>query len=430
VSNRPILKTSPLALAEEAKAVFARADAEGRILDQDEREYVETLLTRAEERGDYERRMKATGLFGDSGQMLSAGDYTAGAAALTPGQIFTSSPGFKQLFDGDASLPERWSTGSVELPGHWQTKGTLLEGSGAPGSGSGGGLIAAPQVVPGVVETLFQQLHLADLMLSGVASTSTIRYVNEGTATSGAAGVAEGGTKPESTLGLSTKDEPLKKIATFLPISSELLEDAPAVQQFITGRLSYFIRIEEERQLLRGQSTGNTNEVQGLLYNRSVPVYTGGTADNKAVQMFKALNSVRGSAYIEPDWIVMSPSDYQVIRLLTDTAGQFFGGGPFLGPYGGPQGPVGASGQIVGNDMLWGKPLYVSAALSAGTALIGTVANAQIWRRGGVSVEASNSHGSFFQLNLVALRAEERLALAVYRASGFCEVRLATGPGG
>jgi hypothetical protein len=30
-------------------------------------------------------------------------------------------------------------------------KGTLLEGAGAPGSGTGGGLLGAPQVVPGVV---------------------------------------------------------------------------------------------------------------------------------------------------------------------------------------------------------------------------------------------------------------------------------------
>jgi hypothetical protein len=42
-----------------------------------------------------------------------------------------------------------------------------------------------------------------------------------------------------------------------------------------------------------------------------------------------------------------------------------------------------------------------------------------------VSVEASNSHSNFFQVNLVALRAEERLGLAVYRAGGYVEARLA-----
>ena len=73
-----------------------------------------------------------------------------------------------------------------------QTKGTLLEGSGSPGTGSGGGALPIPQVVPGVVQTLFQRLTVSGLVLEGQTSGNTIRYVNEGTATSGAAGVAEG----------------------------------------------------------------------------------------------------------------------------------------------------------------------------------------------------------------------------------------------
>jgi hypothetical protein len=210
-------------------------------------------------------------------------------------------------------------------------KGTLLEGTGAPGSGTGGGWVAAPQVVPGVVDKLFQPLTLESLLLSGLATTNTVRYAIEGTAISAAAGVAEGGVKPESTLAFSTVDEPVKKVATTLTISEELLEDAPLIQQFVNNQLSAFVRIESERQLLRGTQGGN--EVQGLLTSRNVPVYAGGTAaGNKAVQLFKAMNGMRGSAFLEPDWIVLHPTDYQDIRLLTDTAGQLFGGGPFQGP--------------------------------------------------------------------------------------------------
>ena len=40
-------------------------------------------------------------------------------------------------------------------------------------------------------------------------------------------------------------------------------------------------------------------------------------------------------------------------------------------------------------------------------------------RKGGLRVEASNSHSTFFQENKVAIRAEERLALAVYRPAAF-----------
>jgi hypothetical protein len=140
-------------------------------------------------------------------------------------------------------------------------------------------------------------------------------------------------------------------------------------------------------------------------------------------------------SFVEPEWVAIHPTDYQIMRLLRDgaggTAGQYMGGGPFLGAYGNA-GPVSASGQVAGfNDTLWGKPVYVTANIGgAGTALIGTRANAAVWSRGGLRVEASNSHSNYFQINLVAIRAERRLALAVYRPTGFVECRLAVGPGG
>ena len=85
---------------------------------------------------------------------------------------------------------------------------------------------------------------------------------------------------------------------------------------------------------------------------------------------------------------------------------------------------MGASGQATGAaDSLWGKPVYVSAAIGAGTALVGNSQSAQVWNRGGMSVEATNSHSSNFVLNLSVIRAERRLGLAVDRPNGFVETR-------
>ena len=99
----------------------------------------------------------------------------------------------------------------------------------------------------------------------------------------------------------------MKKIATLAVASDELLYNFhAAVQSLINGRLAHFVQIEVERQLLRGTSGGN--EVQGLLTSRGVPVYAGGTAaGNRAVQVFKAMNGVRGAApaFVEPDPVVV-----------------------------------------------------------------------------------------------------------------------------
>ena len=131
---------------------------------------------------------------------------------------------------------------------------------------------------------------------------------------------------------------------------------------------------------------------------------------------------MRGSAFVEPEWIVISPSDYEVIRLLKDTANQYYGGGPFLGAYGAGA-PAAASGQLSGAlDAIWGKPVYVTGAIGAGTALVGSSQAAKVWNKGGLTVEASNSHSDYWQRNLVALRAERRLALTVFRAGGLLRV--------
>lgn len=439
------------------KAIYAKADEEDRDPSEDERLDIESHLKAIEtlriEKEGVEAQIKTLARVDDIGREIgpAMGNVSVvsephdrmfehlekavpvgnpyGVSDL--GKQFVDSAGYKalvQAYREGGRLPSNFSTGMINL----QMKGTLGEGlSGAAASILGGGpFTPVPQVVPGVVDKLFQRLTFTDLVLGGQASTNSIRYVVEGTATSGAAGVGEGSAKPESTLGLTTTDEPIKKIATLLPVSEELLEDGAAVQSYINGRLTLFVQIEEERQLLRGGA--NTAEVQGMLTSRSVPVYSAGTAaGNKAEQLFKAMNSMRGSALIEPEWVIVGPQDYEQLRLLKDTAGQFFGGGPWTGQYG-SGGMVSDGLQINGGvETIWGKPIVVTSALGVqsstgvGTALVGTRSNAQVWRRGGLSVEASNSHSTYFANNLVAIRAEERVGLALYRSGGFVEARLA-----
>jgi HK97 family phage major capsid protein len=69
---------------------------------------------------------------------------------------------------------------------------------------------------------------------------------------------------------------------------------------------------------------------------------------------------------------------------------------------------------------LWGLPVDVTPSIAAGVGLTGAFASqAQVFSSGGLRVEASNSHQDFFIKNLVAIRAEERLALCVYRPGAF-----------
>jgi HK97 family phage major capsid protein len=411
-------------LKREVRALFAQADNAGRETTITERRIIGEKLDQIE-------TLKQIEFVSGSGGYRGGGGGGSGHSGMgdSLGERFVRSASFRKYQDPSARRVDGWATDSVDVGWGYGMKGTLLEGSGAPGSGTGGGLMLAPQVVDGAVLKLFQPLRIEDLLMSGVAESNTVRYGVEGTALSAAAGVAEGGTKPESTLAYSAVDEKVKKVATTLTLSDELMDDAPSVTQLVNGRLTMFINIEVERQLCRGTSGGD--EVQGLLTSRGIPVYTGGTADNKAIQMFKAMNSMRGSAFLEPEWSVVHPTDYQIMRLLTDTTGQLLGGGPWQGQYGGAA-LTSTSPQVTGNiDTLWGKPCIVTTALGGpGTALIGTRSAAQVWSKGGLNITASNSHASYFQQDLVMMRGERRMALTLYRAGGFVETRLAVGPGG
>jgi HK97 family phage major capsid protein len=394
-------------LADEIKSIWAHADDEGRELSPEERVAVNRRLERIEQARDGKSIGELLNGGGDNNG-VRAGDGS-GRLGGDPGRVFIESEGFKRISDA-SHRGQNWTTGPVELP--LMTKGTLLEGTGAPGTGTGGGLIPAPDVVPGVVQKLLAPpLGVADLFGSFTVTTNTVRYAIEGTATSGATGVAEAAAKPESTLVLSTVDEPVKKIATSLVVSDEMLDDAAAAQGFINGELSRFISIEEEDQLLRG--TG-TNDLVGVVGRSGVNTYARGTVDNNAVALAKVVANTRGSSYVEPDAIVMSPANWMATRLLTDSTGNFLGDGPFGG------GPGGGGGPGLFGGMLWNKPVVLSDVIGAGTALVGNFSTAAaIARRSGITVEASNSHSDFFLSDKVAFRAEMRLALAVYRPAAF-----------
>jgi HK97 family phage major capsid protein len=107
---------------------------------------------------------------------------------------------------------------------------------------------------------------------------------------------------------------------------------------------------------------------------------------------------------------------------VKDANGQYYGGGPFgFASYGQSGQTTGTTTSLsAGTDTLWGLRVVVTPAIAQGTALVGAFQlSAQVLRREGMRVEATNSNEDDFLKNLVAIRVEERLGLAVYRPAGF-----------
>ncbi|MBA3654247.1 MAG: phage major capsid protein [Actinobacteria bacterium] len=345
----------------------------------------------------------------EAGSEAVADEQTAPTAtasrsmAKSIGQQFVEHDGYKNVLGliGKGKI----ESGPIEL------KATVSEGV------SG---IVQPEVQPGFLPILFQRLTVADLMPNGATNSNTVRYLKETIATNAAAAVAEGGAKPASDLQFAQVDEPVRKIATVIKVTDEMLEDQAQIRSYIDGRLALFVQIAEEAQLTSG--SGVAPQLTGILNRSGLTAAQAVGADTRLDAIYKEITKVRVASFLEPDSIVMHPTDWQTIRLLKDANNQYYAGGPFnYGPYGvGTNPSYNTITRSVPTDTLWGLRVVVTTAITAGTALLGAfMTAAQIFRRSGLVVEMTNSNEDDFKNNLVAIRAEERLALAVYRAAAF-----------
>lgn len=328
-----------------------------------------------------------------------AGD-NANQGAKSIGQQFVQSGGYKSMLAHGAK--GNFTTGEVEI------KTTLTEGTpAAPGPGFSP--VGQPTLLPGVVDIRFRKLTIADLFPAGTTSTPLIRYLVETAVTNAAAAVAEGSLAPESAISFDKADEVLHQIKTFLPISDLMLEDWAQTQSYVDARLILFIKLAEEAQLLNGDGTGSN--LTGLL-NRpglAAPIAKGTglslADDNSMDVIYRQITQIRTTAFLEPDAIPIDPLGWQNILLAKNSQGFYYANGPF------------ASAE---DEVLWGKRVVPTPAMAANSAIVGAFGQGgQLFRKGGIVVEASNSHADYFQRGLTAIRAEERLALAIYRPGAF-----------
>jgi Phage capsid family len=178
------------------------------------------------------------------GRAVGGEDLSAlGGQGKLPGDQFVASEGYKRIID-PAARGSHWTSGPVEIKaGRWggvQTKATLLEGDmDTPGSG---GALVPYDIRPGTQPILFERPTVADLLATATTDSNKVRVVVETVADPGSIGtVEEGAPKPEATLEFTETDEPVRKVASFLPASDEMISDAPGLRAYLNSRLGLFV---------------------------------------------------------------------------------------------------------------------------------------------------------------------------------------------
>lgn len=399
-----------------ALQITKKAEDESRALTDEENASVESYLDQAKQaKGRVTDRENAARLQEKLEEIqgdVGAAPTLAPEDAKTLGEAFVRSEGYKGLKERGYT-GSRWTTGPVEVPAYGGQKLTDAGLVVASITDAGGNLPLNPQVVPGIVPGYPEnRLVMADLFGQGTASQNTIIWLEErNNATTGPLSerysdsdatvtlTSEGLNKPPAVIDFVKRSQTLDKIAAFLPISDEMLDDEPQIASYINSRLSLFIRQAEDAYLFDELVAAGIGSATGAQL---------GGANNWFDAVAAGIMEVQREGGLEPDAVIMNPQDFWTMRTFkAGGTGEYFGGSPFNPPGSNP----------------WGLRTYVTNAQQTGTAIVGAFKEgATVWRKGGISVEASNSHEDYFRKNLTALRAEQRLCLTVFRPLAFQQV--------
>jgi HK97 family phage major capsid protein len=261
-----------------------------------------------------------------------------------------------------------------------------------------------PDRIPGIVAPGQQTFFIRDLLAKGRTSSDAVQFVRETGFTNNASPVSElplNG-KPESNITFTMESASVATIAHYIRASRQVLDDASMLQSYINARLIYGLKVKEDLQLLKGSGAGlNINGIytQASTYNLSVPVQNQNYLDELRLAILQA-----ELAEYTVDGIVLNKIDWAIIELAKDKNGQYLSANPY--------------GALA--NRLWGRPVSATQGLSQGEFLVGAFAlGAQLYDREDANIAISLEDSDNFTKNAVTIRAEERLALTVYRPEAF-----------
>ncbi|EDW7636738.1 phage major capsid protein [Salmonella enterica] len=263
--------------------------------------------------------------------------------------------------------------------------------------------VVEPQRLPGIDTTPKQRLFIRDLIAPGRTSSPAIFWVQQTGFTNKAAVVPENTQKPYSDIAFATKITPVTTVAHMFKASKQILDDFAQLQSTVDAEMRYGLKYVEEQEILFGDGTGVHQHgivPQASAFSAEFRVEQQNGIDDLRLAMLQAqLARFPASGH------VLHFIDWAKIELTKDTLGRYILANPS-----GLTGPT-----------LWGLPVVATeAAAFKGKFLTGAFnAGAQIFDREDANVVISTENADDFEKNMISIRCEERLALAVKRPEAF-----------
>ncbi|AWK73168.1 hypothetical protein CBI38_18000 [Rhodococcus oxybenzonivorans] len=377
---------------ETARAIEAKAKAEGRSFTADERKAHGEAIEEARASVADIKTARADQTVLDQAKALEAeigGPAGNGNGTKRRGLPITRKAGAAQVA---AKLAEKMTqTGSPDSQKALAPSGAVVTGT---------PMDAAVQSLadPGV--------SILDALYTIPNSTPTYRYLRQTVRDDNAAVVPVGGTKPTSVYNLVQIDEALKIVAHLSEgIHEYWLRDSASVQQFVETEMFQGLLHGIEGQVINGDGLGDN--FTGLLNVSGAQVQTFATDAITTVR--KAITKLEAQGHAA-GLIVLNPADWETIELSrTDTAGQL---------------EMTASPVDRAARRLWSTQVVPSTVVAAGTGIVLDTTAVALRMDGAIDLRWSESDG-LFEKNELRARIETRAELDIYQPLGIVTAAVA-----
>ena len=257
-----------------------------------------------------------------------------------------------------------------------------------------------------------RRLTIKDVIPGGTTSSNLVEFAKETAFTNNAGpqrdtasplAAVENQAKNESAITFELATMPVVTLAHFIPVSKQILSDAPMLSGYISGRLSYGLALKEETQILKGLGTGNEYEgiqTQATAYTPESPQLT-----NEIDIIRDAITQAQVAEY-SPNILIINPVDWDSVqrRKVGSSDDRYVYGDP---------------NQSWAATPLWGLTPVVTNSQTAGTFLLGDSMGAMVFDRQQSSVEISFEHSDNFTKNMATVLAELRGCVVVFRDEAF-----------
>lgn len=334
---------------------------------------------------------------------------TPGGAIKMFGQQFVESGEYKNIVEsGVLNNPSSRVEFGVKLDGSMldalMGKALVWSGSGAAGP------LIRPERIPGL-DFLWRDTSFLDMIPTGTTTVNAIEYYEMTTSTNNAGWVAEAtattgstGLKPEGNVSWSLRTAPVSTLAEWIPVTLQMLSDAPFMEGLIRQQLLTHLQLTLETGILSGN--GTPPNPLGLLNNPGIlTTGLGAGAGTSIDAIYHAMTAVMVTGLGNPTASVWNPLDFEGIRLAREATG----GTGLLGNY--LMGPP----NLTGPTTLWGRPTVMSLGMPQHTALTADFQRAcMLFDREQAAIRTGTINEQFVR-NMQTLLAELRAVFVTFR---------------